>query len=122
MTTKKSPPSIEELTAVIRRFVSERDWEQYHRPSALAVSAAVELGELLELFQWKTDEEVQSALSSETYLSALADEIADVMIYLLRLADVAGINMAEAIAKKMVKNAEKYPVERIRGRRPRDVQ
>ncbi len=110
--------TFEEITRLIREFVDERDWNQYHKPAALAVSASIEAGELLELFQWKTDEEVRESLQSEKYRTALADEIADVMIYLLRLADTVGIDAARAIADKMKKNAAKYPASRFQGVRP----
>jgi NTP pyrophosphatase (non-canonical NTP hydrolase) len=114
----KCPRTFEDVTRLIREFVDERDWNQYHKPAALAISASIEAGELLELFQWKTDEEVKESLQSEKYKTALSDEIADVMIYLLRLADTVGIDAAAAIADKMKKNEAKYPASRFLGVRP----
>ena len=102
----------------IRRFVEERDWTKYHKPSALAISAAIEAGELLELFQWRTDEDVQSSIAKEEYREAMADEIADVMIYLLRLCDTVGISPSSALINKMSKNARKYPVAESREKDP----
>ncbi len=109
---------LEELMALIRSFVRERDWEQFHKPSALAVSAAIEVGELLELFQWQSDKNIQELLNNENYRESLSHEIADVLIYILRLADVTGIDPAQAIIEKMQLNEEKYPAEGWSGRIP----
>jgi dCTP diphosphatase len=107
--------------ALVRQFVEERDWTKYHRPSSLAISAAVEVGELLELFQWRTDEDVEAALKKEEYRVALADEIADVMIYLLRLCDTLGISPSTAVMDKITKNARKYPASESRGKDPHRI-
>ncbi|MFW9808592.1 MAG: nucleotide pyrophosphohydrolase, partial [Candidatus Thorarchaeota archaeon] len=85
---------------------------------ALAVSASIEMGELLELFQWKTDEDVEVAIRSEEFKSLLTEEIADVLVYLLRICDRAGIDPAEAVVQKMKKNIEKYPVDEWKGKAP----
>lgn len=114
----ESVPTLDELIDLIRRFVRERDWEQYNKPSALAVSASIEMGELLELFQWKTDEDVEHALQDEDFKTALAGEIADVLVYLLRICDKAGIDPSEIVVEKMKKNAEKYPIEDWKGKAP----
>ena len=103
---------------MIREFVKERDWEQFHRASALAMSVSIELGELLELFQWKTDDEILMALEDRDYSEAVSAEIADVLIYVLRLADVLGVEVTEAVTKKMRKNAIKYPVDDWEGKAP----
>jgi len=116
-----SVPTLDELIDRIRRFVRERDWEQFNKPAALAVSASIEMGELLELFQWKTDEDVETALQDADFKEALAGEIADVLVYLLRISDKAGIDPSEAIVKKMKKNVEKYPVEDWKGKAPSKV-
>ncbi|RDE11479.1 MAG: nucleotide pyrophosphohydrolase [Candidatus Thorarchaeota archaeon] len=113
-----SETSLEELLLQVRRFVEERNWQKYHKPSALAISAAIETSELLELFQWRTDEEIESQLKSDEYRTAIADEVADVMIYLLRMCDRVGISPSKAITDKLVKNAKKYPAEDVRGRLP----
>ena len=113
-----SVPTLDELISLIRDFVRERNWEQYNKPSALAVSASIEMGELLELFQWKSDDEVEAALKDEDFIAALAGEVSDVMVYLLRICDKAGIDPAKAIAEKMKRNSEKYPVEEWEGKAP----
>ncbi len=114
----ESRHTLDELIDLIRRFVRNRDWEQFNKPTALAVSASIEMGELLELFQWKTDEDVELALREEDFKAALTNEIADVLVYLLRICDKAGIDPADAILKKMKKNEEKYPVDKWKGKAP----
>ena len=113
--------SLNDLMVDIRQFVEDRDWSMFHRPTALAISTAIETGELLELFQWRSDAEVETSLQSEKYLQALSDEIADVLIYILRLADVTGINPTEAILNKMKKNRAKYPAKEWRSRAPNKI-
>lgn len=110
--------TLTEITAMIREFVRERNWEQYNRPLNLAISTSIEVGELLELFQWKTDADVEEALQDEQFREALASEIADVLVYLLRVADTTGIDPTVAVIEKMKKNSEKYPVDYWEGRAP----
>jgi NTP pyrophosphatase (non-canonical NTP hydrolase) len=110
--------TLTELLLQIREWVEKLGWTQYHRPSALAVSAAIEMGELLELFQWRTEEEMAKIIDTPEFHQRLSEEIADVMIYLLRLADVTSINPTEAIREKMKKNEEKYPSDKWHGKRP----
>ncbi|MFX1262515.1 MAG: nucleotide pyrophosphohydrolase [Promethearchaeota archaeon] len=110
--------SLEYLVLRIREFVEERGWEKYQKPASLAVSASIEIGELLELFQWLDDEEIDGYLKDEAYRSKLASEIADVMIYILRLADVTGISPSDAILRKMKENEKKYPSDKWHSRIP----
>jgi dCTP diphosphatase len=114
----EGPVELETIVTLIREFVRARDWEQFHRPTSLAMSASIELGELLELFQWKSDDEILQALESKDYREAVGSEIADVLIYLLRLSDVTGIDVTDALLRKMKKNEEKYPVKDWEGRAP----
>lgn len=99
--------SLQELTHVLRRFADERDWERYHTPKNLAAALIVEAGELLEHFQWLTQEE--SLHLSPEAKREVAHEVADVLIYLTRLADRLGIDMLAAASEKMGLNAQKYP-------------
>ena len=99
--------SLQELTHALRRFADERDWERYHTPKNLAAALIVEAGELLEHFQWLTQEE--SLHLSPTAKQEVAHEVADVLIYLTRLADRLGIDMLAAASEKMGLNARKYP-------------
>jgi dCTP diphosphatase len=113
--------SLEDLMFIIREFIEERNWQSFQKPASLAMSAAIELGELLELFQWLTHDEIDTQLEKEEYRESLADEIADVFIYLLRIADTASISPTNAILDKIQKNAQKYPVKDWRGKIPDKV-
>lgn len=104
---------IAKLIADIRQFSEERDWRQFHNPKNLAAAVNVEAGELLEIFMWLTAE--QSRQLSEEKLQATRDEIGDVLICLLNLADQLGIDAVEAATQKMAKNRAKYPVDKSKG-------
>jgi NTP pyrophosphatase (non-canonical NTP hydrolase) len=108
-----SKPRFEDLSCRLAEFAAERDWEQFHSPKNLAMALAAETGELLEHFQWLT--EAQSAELSEEALDAVALELADVQVYLVRLADRLGIDLVAAAHRKIDLNAEKYPVDKARG-------
>ncbi|MBE0525334.1 MAG: nucleotide pyrophosphohydrolase [Candidatus Thorarchaeota archaeon] len=112
------PQTLAELLDIIREFVKERNWDQYNLPLNLAVSMSIEAGELLELFQWKTHEDVEEALKNEQFREELSSEIADVLVYLLRVADTAGIDPAKAVVEKMKRNREKYPIDYWEGKAP----
>lgn len=99
--------SLAELAVALRRFADERQWERFHTPKNLASALIVEAAELLEHFQWLTQE--QSSNLDETTKEEVALEIADVLIYLTRLADQLGIDMLQAATDKMRLNAKKYP-------------
>ena len=102
-----------ELRDALRACAAERDWDQFHSPRNLAAALAVEAAELLEPFQWLTDEQ-SGALSAEAR-AAVAQEIADVLLYLVRLADKLGVDLEQAARAKIALNAEKYPVAKARG-------
>ena len=99
-----------ELEEKLVAFRDARGWGRYHTPKNLAISATVELGELLEHFQWGSDEEILEAVKDPGKKEAIGDEIADVIIYLTLLAHELGINLDEAIERKIEKNGRKYPV------------
>jgi NTP pyrophosphatase (non-canonical NTP hydrolase) len=101
------------LRDALREFAAERDWDQFHSPKNLATALAVEAAELLEPFQWLT--EAQSRELPEATRAAVEQELADVLIYLVRLADTLGVDLAQAAQAKIALNAEKYPVEKARG-------
>jgi dCTP diphosphatase len=114
--TKPSPASIlppdtlDDLRERLRRFAAERDWEPFHTPKNLAMSVAIEAAEIMEHFQWLSA--AQSADLDEAARHEVALEIADVLLYLVRLADVLDIDMAAAAHEKIGLNALKYPVRR----------
>lgn len=97
----------------IRTFAAERDWQQFHTPKNLVMALSVEVSELMEHFQWLTPE--QSATLDTKKRSEVAQELADVLIYLVRLSDVLGVDLAMAAQEKIHLNAEKYPVEKAKG-------
>ena len=102
-----------ELKERLRVFVAERDWGQFHSPKNLSMALSVEASELVELFQWLTEE--QSAAPDENLRHRAAEELADVLWFLVRIADVLEVDLLEAAEAKFGKNAEKYPAERVRG-------
>ena len=104
---------LQTLQDALRQFAAERDWAQFHSPKNLAVSLSIEAAEVLEHFQWMTEE--QSRQLNEAQRTEVAHEIADVLIYLLQLSDKLGIDPLEAAREKLVLNAEKYPVDKARG-------
>ncbi|MCC5863200.1 MAG: nucleotide pyrophosphohydrolase [Gammaproteobacteria bacterium] len=108
-----NPESLESLRKQLAEFAAARDWDQFHSPKNLAMALAAEAGELLEQFQWLTEQESRE-LTGDTR-EAVAHEIADIQIYLVRLADKLGIDLLAAAGEKMALNAERYPVERARG-------
>jgi NTP pyrophosphatase (non-canonical NTP hydrolase) len=105
--------TIESLTQALRRFAEERDWEQFHSPKNLAAALTVEAAELLEHFQWLTEE--QSRNLPEDKRAAVSHEIADVLLYLLQIADKLQIDIVAAANEKLALNAVKYPVAQARG-------
>lgn len=106
---------IPELQNRLRQFAAERDWEQFHSPKNLAMALSVEAAELLERFQWLTEPESYELRDCPEDYDAVADELADVQIYLLRLADKLAIDLPSIVERKMQRNAEKYPVHLARG-------
>jgi dCTP diphosphatase len=109
------PPadSIESLRLKLAQFAAERDWDRFHNPKNLAMALAGEVGELVEHFQWLTFDEAQS-LPPQTR-EDVALEAADVLLYLVRLCDKAGIDLAAAAHRKLAINAQKYPADKARG-------
>jgi len=105
--------SLIELRDALRRFAAERDWQQFHTPKNLAIALSVEASELLEHFQWLSDAESQSL--DATQLARVRDEIADVLLYLVRLADRLDVDLLAAARDKLALNAKKYPADKSRG-------
>lgn len=96
-------------------FAARRDWQQFHSPKNLSMALAAEAAELLEIFQWLTEEESRNIVASEKDMVLVRGEIADVLIYLLRLADVLGVDVAQAVEDKIALNEERYPPDVSRG-------
>jgi dCTP diphosphatase len=105
--------SMTQLRDALRDFAAERDWDQFHSPKNLAMALNVEAGELLEHFQWLT-EQASRELPEDT-LGAVGAELADVLIYLVRLADQLGVDLLRAAKAKIELNARRYPADQVRG-------
>jgi NTP pyrophosphatase (non-canonical NTP hydrolase) len=106
--------SLQTLATRLAEFVDERDWDQFHNPKNLAMALTVEAGELLEHFQWLHADEAESLTPEQR--EAVALEMADVLMFLVRLADKLGVDLLAAAGRKIELNREKYPVEKARGR------
>ena len=105
--------SITKITEKIRTFRDDRDWMQFHNPKEIAAAIAIESAELQEIFLWKGYPESETAAREKQ--EAVADEIADIAVYLFELADNLGLQLGEVILEKMQKNAAKYPIDKSRG-------
>ena len=108
-----SDNTISLLQAKLRDFARERDWEQFHTPKNLAMALTVEAAELQEIFQWRSD--ADSANLNPAQRTAAGEELADVLLYLCRLADVLNIDLKHAALNKLALNAEKYPAALVKG-------
>jgi dCTP diphosphatase len=112
------PPALLEYAALareLREFATDRDWEQFHSPKNLVMALTGEAGELAEVFQWMTDEASKDAARDPRTAEAVRHELADVLLYLVRAADVLGVDLNAAVAEKLRLNSEKYPVTTARG-------
>ncbi|MEO0510420.1 MAG: nucleotide pyrophosphohydrolase [Verrucomicrobiota bacterium] len=107
---------LEELKEKILAFARERDWEQFHSPKNLSMAIAAEAAELMEHFLWHTPEQSHEDMKAEKLRAKVEEEIADVFIFAIEFANMTGIDLSAAIESKMSKNAEKYPVEKAKGR------
>jgi NTP pyrophosphatase (non-canonical NTP hydrolase) len=108
-----SKPDMDQLQQQLREFAAERDWDQFHSPKNLSMALIAEAAELVEHFQWLTQE--QSRALPDRKQAEVAQELADIFIYLLRLADKLDIDLLQATQDKLRLNAEKYPAEHVRG-------
>jgi NTP pyrophosphatase (non-canonical NTP hydrolase) len=108
-----TPDSLSTLAAQLAEFAQERDWQQFHSPKNLASALVVEAGELLEHFQWLTEE--QSRTLTPEKLDAVGQEVADVLLYLVQLASALGIDPIAVAQAKLQHNAQKYPVDLAKG-------
>lgn len=104
---------IKKIEKILKQFSEERDWEQFHSPKNLSMALSVEVSELVEIFQWLTDE--QSYNLDDSKKQHAKEEVADIAIYLLRICMKLNINLEDAIIKKMKINEEKYPVGKVKG-------
>lgn len=108
--------SLDELRDRLRGFAAEREWAQFHTPKNLAMALTGEVGELVAELQWLADAEIDAKIKDGALRDRLSDEVADVMLYLLRFADVCGIDLLAAAAAKVERNEQRYPADLARGR------
>jgi dCTP diphosphatase len=111
-----SKTTVAELKERILAFARERDWEQFHAPKNLSMALAAEAAELMEHFLWATPEQSREVTADPAKRARIAEELADVVIYALEFANATELDVAGAIEAKMASNAQKYPVEKARGR------
>ena len=107
------PETLQHLAEQLREFAAARDWEQFHSPKNLAMALSVEVAEIVEHFQWQTQQ--QSRELDGAKRDEVEQELADALIYLVRLADQLGVDLLEAAERKLALNEAKYPAERVRG-------
>jgi NTP pyrophosphatase (non-canonical NTP hydrolase) len=105
-----------ELREMVREFVGERDWQQFHTPKNISMALAIEAAELMEHFQWLTPEQSRAIAKQDKDLAAVAEELADVVCYAFALANELDIDVAAAMEQKMGKNRQKYPADKYRGK------
>ena len=104
---------LDDLRTRLREFAAARDWDRYHSPKNLSMALIAEAAELIEHFQWLS--EAESAALSPEKRAAVEEELADILLYLVRLADKLDVDLAEAARRKIARNAERYPAEKVRG-------
>ncbi len=109
-----SKTTLQDLKDKMARFVHERDWEQFHTPKNLAMSIAIEAAELMEHFQWLTIEESNNL--NDAQLADIGEELADIIIYSLSLANTLGLDLSQTVSAKMEKNIRKYPSDKVKGK------
>jgi len=116
MNQPDSSTTVAELRKLVADFVAERDWSQFHSPKNVSMALAIEAAELMEHFQWLTTDASRQLANEPEKLAEVAEELADVIGYSFALANELGLDISSAVRAKMVKNAEKYPAEKYRGR------
>ncbi len=112
---KDEERKIHELKELIKEFCEKRDWDQFHNAKDLAIALSIEASELLEIFRWKSQKEVEELFKTEKKKEHIEEEMADVLYFLVRMAQMYGLDLTEALEKKMEKNKEKYPVDKAKG-------
>lgn len=106
---------VKKLNEEIENFINERDWDQFHSVKNLSMAMTKEASELMEIFQWMKEEESNKVKDHPDLQSRVQDEVADVFVYLLRIAIKTGIDLEHAVRQKMIKNSQKYPADKVRG-------
>ncbi len=108
--------TVEELKQIIKKFCDERDWDKYHNAKDLAIGVSTEANELLDIFRFKTEEQVEKMFKDEKKILEISEEMSDVLYFVLRLAQRYNIDLTTEFDKKMIKNGIKYPVDKVKGK------
>jgi NTP pyrophosphatase (non-canonical NTP hydrolase) len=108
--------NVQDIKEKIKKFCDDRDWNQYHNAKDLAIGVITEASELLEHFRFKDEKQVEEMLKDPSKRKEISEEMSDVLYFILRLAQMYDIDIATEFDKKMLKNAEKYPVEKVKGK------
>ncbi|VAW19084.1 hypothetical protein MNBD_BACTEROID05-223 [hydrothermal vent metagenome] len=116
MTNNDETTSVNDLKEVVKKFRDEREWEQFHTPKNLVQAISIEAGELMEEFQWKTDEEIAEILKQEDFHQKVSHELWDVIAFCLNFANVCNIDITQAMIEKMGQNRKKYPIDKSKGK------
>lgn len=107
--------TIHELKKIVQRFCEDRDWDQYHNAKDLAIGVSTEASELLEIFRFKSEKQVEDMFKNAKAREEISDEMADTLYFILRLAQKYDIDLSEALKQKIEKNSKKYPIENAKG-------
>lgn len=105
-----------ELQEIVKKFCDDRDWEQFHNPKDLAIGISTEANELLDMFRFKSEEQIKAMFENPFKKEDISDELADALYFILRFAQMNDIDLSEALVRKLKKNNEKYPVEKVAGK------
>lgn len=116
-TNNERTPLVEtsQLASALAIFATERDWHQFHSPKNLVMALSGEVGELTEIFQWMSEDASRAAGSNPATANKVREELADVLLYLVRLADILGVDLNDAVCNKLQLNKQKYPADKVRG-------
>ena len=114
-TSRNALVDVAPLAARLEKFAAERDWAQFHSPKNLVMALTGEVGELNEIFQWMPEEAPRGAGRDPQTAQAVQDELADVLLYLVRLSSVLGVDLNAAVQQKLKANAQRYPADKVRG-------
>ncbi len=106
--------TIKDLKDMVKKFCQDRDWDQFHNPKELAIGISTEANELLQIFRFKSEDDMKMLMSSEKKFE-VEEELADVLYFVLRFAEMNNIDLSDSIKSKIQKNNKKYPVEKVRG-------
>ena len=108
--------TLTELKSLVAEFIAQRRWQQFHDPKNLTMSIAIEAAELMEHFQWARTDELEDLLRDAKLRTEVTDELADVLAFVLSLANVLHVDLSDALRRKMAQNAQKYPADQFKGR------